>query len=100
MAQVPQRALNAGVAPRRVLSRHPNHQRAKVCLQTSGTAAAAAIGPFACHELAVPAQNSVRRHDSRDLRQQPTTEPVSSFGEPSALAVVETQAFPGEPGLQ
>ena len=28
------------------------------------------------------------------------TEPVSQFGQPSALAVVETQAPPGEPGLQ
>ena len=100
VAQVLQRALNARVAPRRVLSRHPNDQRSKVCLQASGTAAAGAIRPFARHQLAVPAQNGVRRHDGRDLREQPATEPVSQFGEASALAVVETQALPGEPGLQ
>jgi hypothetical protein len=38
----------------------------------------------------VPAQNGVRRHDGRDLREQPTTESMSQFGEASALTVVET----------
>jgi hypothetical protein len=48
----------------------------------------------------VQAQNGVRRHEGRDLREQPATKPVSHFGKASALAVVETQALPGEPGLQ
>jgi hypothetical protein len=46
------------------------------------------------------AQNGVRRHEGRDLREQPATKPVSQFSEASALAVVETQALASEPGLQ
>ena len=47
----------------------------------------------------MPAEDRVRRHDDRDLREQPATELVSSFGKTSPLPVVEPQA-PGEPGLQ
>ena len=41
VAHVLQRALNPRVAPRRILGRHPNHQRSKMCLQASAPAAAA-----------------------------------------------------------
>ena len=47
----------------------------------------------------MPAQNGVRRHEGRDLREQPATKPVSQFSE-AALAVVQTQAQPREPALQ
>lgn len=64
-----------------------------LCLQTNATATARPIRPFAGHELAVPAQNGIRRHDRRDLREQTATKAVSQFRQPSALAVVETQAL-------
>ena len=100
MAQIFSATLDPCVAPRRILRCHSNDQRSQVCLQTNATATARPIRPFAGHELAVPAQNSVRRHEGRDLREQPATEPVSQFGEATAFAVAETQAPPGEPGLQ
>ena len=46
------------------------------------------------------AQNGVRRHEGRDLREQAATKPVSQFTEVSALAVVETQALRTEPALR
>jgi hypothetical protein len=61
---------------------------------------AGALRPRARHQLAVPTQNGVRRHDRRNLRQQPATETLPQLGEASALAVVETQEPPGEPGFQ
>ena len=100
VAQVLQRTLNARIALCGVLGRHPNDERCEACLQARTAAMVGAIRPLARHQLAVPTQNGVRRHDGRDLREQPATEPVSSFGEASALAVGETQALPGEPGLQ
>jgi hypothetical protein len=50
--KVLQRALNAGVTPRRILHRHPNDQRTQLRLQTHGTAAAA--GPLPSDQLAMP----------------------------------------------
>jgi len=62
--------------------------------------AANTIGPFARHHFAVPAQNSVRRHESRDLRKQATTETVSQSSQSTTLTVVESQSVSRETSLQ
>jgi hypothetical protein len=71
-----------------------------VWLQASRTAAADAVSPFARDELTIPTQNGVWRYDSRDLRRQAATVTVSQFGEPSALAILETQALPSVTSFQ
>jgi hypothetical protein len=38
--------------------------------------------------------------EGRDLREQLATKPVSQYSEASAVAVVETQALPGEPSFK
>ena len=48
----------------------------------------------------MPPQDGVRRHERYHLRQYSSPEPVSQFGETPPLAVIETQALPGQPGLQ
>ena len=48
----------------------------------------------------MPAENRVRRHESRHLREHATTKPVSQLTQPSPLAVVEAEALAREPGLQ
>jgi len=48
----------------------------------------------------MPAQDRVRRHERRDLREQLTTKPVSQYSEPSTVAIVEAQTLPGEPSFQ
>ena len=70
VAQVLSRALQARVAPRRVLGRHRNDEHSEACLRVRRTASAGAIRPRARHQLAVPPQNGVGRHDSRELREQ------------------------------
>ena len=57
-----------------------------MCLQANRTPAANAIGPLARHQLAMPAQNRVRRHDWRDLREHSANESVSQHSEASPLA--------------
>ena len=48
----------------------------------------------------MPAQDRVRRHERRDLDKQSPTKPMSQDSETPSVAVVETQARPGELGLQ
>jgi hypothetical protein len=49
--------------------------------------------------LAMPAQDRVRCHEGRDLREHSATK-VSQFREAPPFAVVETQALPRQPSLQ
>jgi len=48
----------------------------------------------------MPAQDRVRRHEGRHLREQATPQSVSQFAEAAPLVVLETQAPAAEPGLQ
>jgi hypothetical protein len=48
----------------------------------------------------MPAQDRVRRHEGRHLREQATPHWVSRFAEAAPLVVLETQAPAAEPGLQ
>ena len=89
LAQVLQGALDPRVAPGWIVRRHPNDQCSEVCLQARTMAAADTICPFARHQLAVPTQNGVRRHEGCDLREQVATETVSQFGQTTALMILE-----------
>jgi hypothetical protein len=71
-----------------------------MCLQASATAAAGPIRPLPRHQLAVPAQNGVGRHDRRDLCEQAPTKAVTQFGQAPPLVVFEPQALPRKPILQ
>jgi hypothetical protein len=66
--------LDACVAPGRILSRHPHDQAADLDLYAGPTRPAFRIRPFPGDELAMPAENCVRRDNRRHLRQLPTTE--------------------------
>jgi hypothetical protein len=88
VAEILQGTLNACVAPCWILRRQSNDRRSEVRLQANATAKTGPVGPFACHELAVPSQNGVGHHEGDDLREQTATEAVSQLGQPSALAVV------------
>jgi len=48
----------------------------------------------------MPAQDRVRRHQGRDLREHSPTKPVAQDREASAVIILEAQALPGEAGLQ
>ena len=69
-------------------------------LQASRTTAPGPIGPLARHELAMPPQGRVRRHERRELREYSSAEPGSQCRETPPLTVLEPQALPGQPSLQ
>jgi hypothetical protein len=48
----------------------------------------------------MPAQNGVRRHKGRDLREQPPAKSMAQNRQAPTVTVVEAQALPGEPRLQ
>jgi hypothetical protein len=48
----------------------------------------------------MPAEDRVRRHERRDLPEQSSPNPMAQDSEAPPVAVVETQAPPGELGFQ
>ena len=86
MAEILQDTLNPRVTTRRVLRRHPNHQRAEVSLQSGTAAAGAHIRPLAGHQLAMLSKNGIGRDDGRDLSEHPTPKPMPQVSEATALS--------------
>ena len=100
MAQVLRCALNPRIAPRRILCRHPNHERSKVSLQASTARTSASVGPLARDQFTVPAQNRIWRDDRRHLREQPAPQSVSQLAQPPPLVVGEAQPPTSKPRLE
>jgi hypothetical protein len=91
MAHVLQGALNAGVAPRRIVSGHPHHERTDARLQPDAARTGAAVGPLPCDQLPVPPKNGVGCHEGPDSAQQPTAQAMAEFREAPTLVVLKTQ---------
>ena len=47
----------------------------------------------------MPTQDSVQRHESRDIREESPTEPVAQNGQAAAVAVIETQSAAGDASI-
>ena len=87
MIQILQRALDARVAPARVLGRHP-HDKAtdlRECIGPSRTTFR--VRPFPGDELPVPPKNGVECDDRGHVRQNPTTQARAEDGQPSPVIV-------------
>src|SRR4029450_12407339 len=100
MAQVLECALDACVAPARILGRHPDHETAYSPLQAGSPRPGLRIRPLSRDQLAVPPENRVRRDDRRDFRQHPTTETVTDHGETTTFVVAQSQLPPPQLRLQ
>lgn len=87
-------------APGRILRRHPDDQHAQVGVQAHRTAATRPIRPLSCDQLAMPAQDRIRRHECRHLQEQAAAKSMSQQREASALAVVESEPPAREPNPQ
>ena len=83
MTKILQRALNARIAPARILGRHPYDEAANLREHAGPSRAVLRVRPLPGDELPVPAENRVGRDDRRYLRQKSTTE---RRGQPSAAA--------------
>ena len=93
MTQILQRALDARVAPARILGRHPHDQAANLREHVGPSGAALRVRPFPRDELPVPAENRVGRDNRRNLRQKPTTERRAEGGQAPPFVVGEPQRW-------
>ena len=76
MSHILERALNACVAPRGILVRHPQHQAAYLGEDTVSVVAVVRVRPLPHDELPMPPQDRVRCDNRRDLTQDPPTQPM------------------------
>jgi hypothetical protein len=93
MPDVLQRALDPRVAPGRVLLCHPHDQAADLG-QYTPSRGASRVGPFMSHEVSVPSQQRIGRHDRGDLPQCPPSQLKRPHGKPPSVVIGETQAPP------
>jgi hypothetical protein len=68
MPNILEGALDSGVAPRRILLRHPDDEPADL-RQDAATSRTCSVRPFPRDELPMPAQNRLRRDDRGNLTQ-------------------------------
>jgi hypothetical protein len=79
--------LNPAVAPRRILTRHPDGQLANFAEHARSSDASSLSGPFTNDELPMPPQDGVRHNQRRHLTQDRSSEAVAVRGEPTSLRI-------------
>jgi hypothetical protein len=73
MTEILQRALDAGIAPARIVSRHPHDQAPTLREHAGASRPALRVRPFPGDELPGPPKNRVGRDKRGNLRQDPAT---------------------------
>ena len=86
-----QRALDPGVAPRRILLRHP-HDQAPDLEEDVPPAAWPTVRPFPRNQPAIPPQQRVRRRNRGDLPEGRAADAERTGGQPAAIVVRQAQA--------
>ncbi len=97
MVEMRKSSLDSGVAPREILSCHPNDE-ARDFLFRSRTTRLPACGvvPPACHELPVPGQSRLWRDDRRDLFEDSPTERLPLHAESAPLVISQSETLAAE----
>src|SRR4029453_11868032 len=96
MTNVPQRPLNARVAPARILCRHPQDQAPNLGEHARSTSSPPGVRPFPRTQLAMPAKNCVRRDERPHLSEDSASEPLPEHRETPALLIVQLQPAFGQ----
>ena len=96
MPEILESTLNARIAPRRIFPGHAQHKLSDLGANTRTAGAPPRVRPLARHQLPVPSQQRVRRHDRRDLTQGLPTQPVGPYGQSPAVVVCQSQAPPAD----
>jgi len=91
MPHVFQRALDSGVAPGRVVFRHPHRQPPDLGKHAM-PGRLSFVGPLLRNELSMPAQQGIRCDDPRNLAERPAAQPERPNGEASSVVICQTQA--------
>jgi hypothetical protein len=95
MADVLQRADHPGVAPRKVVFRHPDDQVPDLREHAKTTTAPLCDCSFARYQPPMPAKNRVRRHNGGDSTQAAPAQLMSAYRQPPAFLI--GQADPAAP---
>src|SRR5262249_42297131 len=90
MTDVLERPLDSGIAPRRILRRHP-HNKSTDLAQDAALSRFAAVRPLPGHQLTMPAEQGVRRRNRGDLPERRPADSVRSRGQPTTVIVRETE---------
>jgi hypothetical protein len=93
MTQILQGALDAGVAPARVLGCHPHDEAANLQDHAGASRSTLGVRPLPGDELAVPTENRVGRDNRRHLHEQATTEPRAQDSQAPPLVIGEAHAL-------
>ena len=93
VAEIRERAADPGVAPRRILDRHPHHEFGDLpsCHRPASTPAAGAAVVFHGDQTPVPAQDRIWGDDAGHLTQDPPAEFLAAYGESATLGVGQAQ---------
>jgi hypothetical protein len=91
MADVLQRALDPRVPPRRILLGHANNKPPDLEPHASPSGRSG-VCPLPRNQLAMPAQQRVRRRDRSDLSQGRTADLVRPRGQSTAIVVRQSQS--------
>jgi hypothetical protein len=91
MIEILQRALDARVAPPRVLGRHPDDEPADLREYARPSETPSRVRPFSGDEVAMPPQNRVGCDERRNLRQHATPQPLGEDGQPSPVVIRQPQ---------
>jgi hypothetical protein len=91
MPDILEGALDPGVAPSRILVRHPHDQPANLSEYTVTARALVWVRPLPYDELPMPRLNRVWCHDGGDLTQHLPSQPLSPDRQPSPIGIGERQ---------
>ena len=100
MTEMLQRPLDTRISPGGILTGHPDDQTSDLKERARPPRAASRIRPLRSDELAMPAEDRVRRDDGRDLRQQSTAEPLPEDRQAATFVIGQCQSSAVELRLQ
>ena len=100
MVELLQLALNAAVAPARVVGCHPDDELADLLHDAWPADAVRRVGPLGRDQAAVPAHDGVGRDDGRDLGKETAAQNLALRGEAAALVIRESEPPAAELFLQ
>jgi hypothetical protein len=90
MTQIPKRSLHPCIAPPRVFRRHPENELANLALHAWSAGSPLPAGPLLRDQFAMPAEDRVRCHKSRDVVKRSSADLVSEHSQPPTLVVGES----------
>ena len=100
MTQIPKRSLNPRIAPPRVLRRHAENELANLAMHARSAGPPFPPGPLLRDQFAMPAEDRVRCHKSREGAKRSSADLVSEHSQTPTLIVGQSDATTAHLRLQ